>query len=202
MNEIQVVEAPFALKDQIKRQTFNTYEDHRARQPFAFSQNQFALYVEPGIDASFMDTAGKPCASSPNIFVAMQGDVLCGYVVLSESSNTTWPRVNINDIFVVEAFRGQGIGRRLLEHVKELSLAKNWDNLTAQVWHGNDTSAALFRAGGFVPQSEFLRFGPAGQARDLPAPAKGVKPARLPKPLIYLIIAIVAFIVAHNFGRI
>lgn len=81
MTEIQIVEAPLALKESIKFHTFQTYEEHRARQPFAFSQNQFKLNIEPDIDASFLDTNGKPRASSDNIFAAMQetrfADIFC-----------------------------------------------------------------------------------------------------------------------------
>lgn len=101
-----------------------------------------------------------------------------------------WPRVNINDIFVVTSFRRQGIGRLLLEHAKALSKTNSWDNLTAQVWHGNDASYALFRACGFAPQSEFLRFGPETQARDYPMPARAAKPSRFNKWLFNVILPI------------
>ncbi|MGB7260746.1 MAG: GNAT family N-acetyltransferase [Albidovulum sp.] len=177
MDGITITPARAELKDEIKRLTAQTYEEHRQRQPFAFPKN-YVQEIEFGlIDAAFRSDTSAELAESPLVFAAHLGDQFLGYVRLNSfarKDRPTQPSVTISDIYVVPEHRGKHVGRALLAHVQNLCRERDWDNLMAQVWSGNAASASLFKAAGFSEQYRSYRFGPVRQARDwvLPKPAK------------------------------
>jgi len=171
VTEIRIIPAPLALKPAILALSRATYEEHRARQPFAFPENGFEQTVVPLLDAAFRRETGQ-LSESPNIFAAMAGTDIAGYMLLSHWARSDGPDmhyVSIDDICVRPELRGKGIARALLDHARTLAATRDWDNLVATIWDGNTASRALFESAGFDVQSRTYRLGPTRQARNYPA---------------------------------
>ncbi len=181
MSNLEIRPAPASLLPQIQTALRATWEAHRARQPFAFSTGDLETLVIPGLAQSFQDHDGQPLDESPRIFAAYLDNRYAGYIALSQLTlpdGSTPAFINIDDIHVQPDLRGQGIARALVDHAKALADTNDWDNLTATVWFGNDSSARLFASAGFAPTSTTLRYGPARQVRDQPAPPATPSPRR------------------------
>ncbi|WP_321409064.1 GNAT family N-acetyltransferase [Tolumonas auensis] len=69
------------------------------------------------------------------------------------------PLINVHDLAVVPAFRGQGIATALLQHVEQIARERDCCKLTLEVLSGNQTA-----------QQTYLRCGFAGYELD---PAQG-----------------------------
>ncbi len=172
--DIRIVPAPRALKDRIKELARTTFEEHNARQPFAFPGNLLQVSLFRDIDRAF-EVEGKQLDESPVALAAFLGNDFAGYVLLSDwarEDGPDMPSVTVEDIRVLEEHRGRGVGRALLQAVQDRATAQGWDNVTATIWAGNPESEALFNAAGFTEQSKTYRFGPSGQARDYPDPPR------------------------------
>lgn len=176
MPDIRITHAPIGLKDEIWRRKVETFHEHLQRQPFVFPSNYANAFLKPSFEGRFRDKKGRPVQESDNIFVAMVDGRFGGYVELSGGSLPGFPLplVSIEDIWISPELRRTGLAKALLEYVKQLGHERDWDNLTATVWAGNEDSARLFRSAGFVTQSETFRFGPDRAARQMvpPRPAK------------------------------
>ena len=57
----------------------------------------------------------------------------------------------IDDLCVEENMRGQGIGRKLFEFVKEYAKGQECHNITLNVWEGNYNSIRFYESLGFKP---------------------------------------------------
>lgn len=199
MAEIEIIPAPLALKPRIEEMSRATFEEHRARQPWAFPENGFEVTVQPNIDVAFQG-ATREEKISHTAFVAVLDSEFAGYVILSpwvRRGGPDMPYVNIDDIAVLPEFRRTGVARALLRHVTALSDYRDWDSLQANVWAPNTASAALFASEGFTPACVRYRRGPDRQARDYPTSkvSQKAEPARL-KPffIILTVIAILALV--------
>ncbi|WP_240504400.1 GNAT family N-acetyltransferase [Tsuneonella mangrovi] len=60
------------------------------------------------------------------------------------------PLVNIHDIAVLAEFRGQGVGRALLDAVEAEARARGACKLTLEVLSGNEPAIAAYRKAGFA----------------------------------------------------
>ncbi|WP_112309686.1 GNAT family N-acetyltransferase [Pseudogemmobacter bohemicus] len=115
----------------------------------------------PGILRSFLGEEGNDLAESREILAAFDEDRFPGYIWFRASSHRgARAEIVICDIAVMPEFRGQGIGRVLVQSVVDLAGAKDTTNLTADVWAGNIALARLFAGLGFEVQSETFRLGP------------------------------------------
>ena len=82
-------------------------------------------------------------------YVFESGDTLCGYAMLAKSYSTEFgkPCIWIEDLYVKESFRGQGIGTRFLEYVA----AKYPDAvLRLEVEEDNTRAIAVYQKYGFT----------------------------------------------------
>ncbi|KFZ30905.1 GNAT family acetyltransferase [Pseudidiomarina salinarum] len=61
------------------------------------------------------------------------------------------PVMNIHDIAVTKAFRGQGIAKRLLEEVATLAQFRGCCKLTLEVLQGNEPAKLAYEKFGFAP---------------------------------------------------
>ena len=61
------------------------------------------------------------------------------------------PLINIHDIVVHPDFRGQGIGKALIEHVQAVAIQRGCCKLTLEVLSNNTTAMGLYRHMGFAP---------------------------------------------------
>ena len=97
--------------------------------------------------------AARLSAQESIIFVAqMKSGALAGFAQLyptfsSISAKRAWI---LNDLYVREAYRKQGMGSRLLEQVKEFSHGVECAWVSLQTAKDNVTAQALYRQHGFV----------------------------------------------------
>ena len=90
------------------------------------------------------------------IFLAYQGGEAIGIAVcfLGFSTFAARPLINIHDLAVLPAYRGQGIGRKLLEEVELKAREMGCCKLTLEVQENNHRARQLYEAVGFA-QAEY-----------------------------------------------
>ena len=122
---------------------------HNKIRPDLFKPNT-PKYSEAELEA-ILEEADKP------IFVFDDGEVRGhAFCQLSETRNhrlledkTT---LYIDDICVDEKSRGQHIGQQLYEYVRDFARSQGCDNITLNVWEGNDGAMAFYRRMGLKVQ--------------------------------------------------
>ncbi len=89
------------------------------------------------------------------VFVAEDGDgIIKGYVfckmIEPPFSNNMKKRKTlfIDDLCVDECCRGEGVGKRLFEFAKAYACSLGCDDLTLNVWAGNDKAEAFYKKAG------------------------------------------------------
>lgn len=85
------------------------------------------------------------------ILLAFDGDLPVGIAVcfIGFSTFAARPLINIHDLAVVPEYRGQGVGRALLEHVEARGRAMGCARLTLEVNADNLPAQALYTKFGF-----------------------------------------------------
>ena len=71
------------------------------------------------------------------------------------------PLLNLHDLVVAPAWRGHGVGQRLLAALETLAREAGCCKLTLEVLGGNDVAQRLYRGCGFAPYSLDPQHGPA-----------------------------------------
>jgi ribosomal protein S18 acetylase RimI-like enzyme len=71
--------------------------------------------------------------------------------VLGFSTFAARPLLNLHDLVVAAAYRGRGIGRRLLARLDDVARERGCCKLTLEVLDGNDAAQALYRRCGYAP---------------------------------------------------
>ncbi|MGC8806056.1 MAG: GNAT family N-acetyltransferase [Thiomonas sp.] len=71
------------------------------------------------------------------------------------------PLVNVHDVYVEPAYRGQGLSRQLLQRVEEVARARGCGKLTLEVLDGNAAAIASYRRFGFETYALDPAFGRA-----------------------------------------
>lgn len=94
------------------------------------------------------------------IFLAKEGEQLLGFVQLypsfsSVSARRTWI---LNDLYVNEASRGLGVGKQLLEQVKEFSEESGAKGVGLQTAVANTTAQGLYESLGYEKDTEFYSY--------------------------------------------
>ena len=95
--------------------------------------------------------------------LARAGDAAVGLAnaVFGFSTFAARPLLNLHDLVVTPAWRGRGVGRRLLAELEVLARAQDCCKLTLEVLGGNEVAQGLYRGCGFVPYALGPRHGPA-----------------------------------------
>ena len=92
------------------------------------------------------------------LYVAKVGGVAVGYVLL-KLRNYDWPGMVrrkvmlVDEICVEEAYRGQGIGKAMMEDVHALAKAFGCSDLQLGVYPQNDGAVAFYQKCGFAIRS-------------------------------------------------
>ncbi|MEO8183110.1 MAG: GNAT family N-acetyltransferase [Deltaproteobacteria bacterium] len=94
------------------------------------------------------------------IRLALHGRQVVGAAVcfIGFSTFSAQPRLNVHDLCVLGAHRGQGVGRGLLESVLEGARAAGCSGVTLEVRGDNEVAQRLYRSLGFSGGSEPMLF--------------------------------------------
>lgn len=60
------------------------------------------------------------------------------------------PIINIHDVTVSSAFRGQGLSKKMMLHVEEIAKEKGCSKVTLEVLQGNEVAQSAYRALGYT----------------------------------------------------
>jgi len=104
--------------------------------------------------------AKRFAGSESIIFIARENDVAVGFTQLFPSfSSAAMARTFIlNDLFVLESFRNQGIGRQLLDAAIEFGKLDGAVRLTLSTAIDNHAAQALYRQSGWIQDEQFKVF--------------------------------------------
>lgn len=128
---------------------------HNKIRPDLFKPNT-PKYSEVELEA-ILEEADKP------IFVFDDGEVRGhAFCQLSETRNHRLLEdkrtLYIDDICIDEKSRGQHIGQQLYEYVRDFARSQGCDNITLNVWEGNDGAMAFYRRMGLKVQKTGMEF--------------------------------------------
>ena len=91
------------------------------------------------------------------IFLAYQADTAIGIALCFGGFSTfaARPLINIHDLAVLPAYRGQGVGRRLIEQVERKARNLGCCKLTLEVQENNHRARQVYEAMGFA-QTQYV----------------------------------------------
>ncbi|UCG09107.1 MAG: GNAT family N-acetyltransferase [Desulfobacterales bacterium] len=91
------------------------------------------------------------------IFLAYQADTAIGIALCFRGFSTfaARPLINIHDLAVLPAYRGQGVGRRLIEQVERKARNLGCCKLTLEVQENNHRARQVYEAMGFA-QTQYV----------------------------------------------
>jgi len=106
--------------------------------------------LSPTTRANLATELGK--RAGVHVWLAFDGEQAVGLANCIEgfSSFACKPLLNIHDLAVMPAARGQGIGRRLIERVVQQARELGCCKVTLEVLEGNAVAQSLYRATGFA----------------------------------------------------
>lgn len=112
---------------------------------FAFD----GLAYTPAAEAAITELLSNPRYG--RVLLARQEDAVVGYAALTYGfDHEAGGRLGVlTDLFLVEAARGRGLGRALLDGVLALARAEGLRQVDLWVLDGNDRARALYRSRGF-----------------------------------------------------
>lgn len=87
---------------------------------------------------SILAFAGHPNGSSTAV------GLINGFETFSTFA--AMPVLNLHDVMVTSGYRGQGVGRQLLDAATKLAQARGCCKLTLEVFRGNKAAAGLYRS--------------------------------------------------------
>ncbi len=108
------------------------------------------------------------------VIIGYAGDVPAGFALFFPSYSTFLgrPGLYLEDLFVVEAWRGRGLGRLLLTHLAQLAVERGWGRVEWSVLTWNEPAIGFYRRIGAQLLEEWRTCRLTGQAlRDLAAGA-------------------------------
>lgn len=127
---------------------------HHAIRPDLFRKN--ACKYGPSQLFSLMESSDTP------VFVAVEGDRVLGYCFCQIHTTEKNPVLNdrlclyIDDLCVLEDFRGKEIGTKLYNEVARYAKMRKCHAITLNVWEGNEAARAFYDKMGFAPQKTVM----------------------------------------------
>ena len=126
-------------------------EVHAAIRPDLF-QSGTQKYSEAGV----LELLNKPDCT---VFVETDAnDAAVGYAicyaqtVAGDGVMVARRELYVDDLCVDERMRRTGVATRLFARVKQYAKDNGFDWITLNVWNGNDSAMAFYRAAGFAPR--------------------------------------------------
>lgn len=86
------------------------------------------------------------------VLLAKSGNAYAGLLVGFENFSTFTAKsmINIHDVFVFKEFRGQGVGRKMIEKILSIARQRSCSRLTLEVRHDNAVAQELYKSEGFA----------------------------------------------------
>jgi len=138
--------------------TLADYQNPKHRQAVIAMLDDYARDPMGGGEAVSEDVKSRlieEMAKREHVFslLAFDGEQPVGIANCVEGFSTfaAAPVMNIHDIAVIEAYRGQGISRRLLQEVATLAEFRGCCKLTLEVLEGNEPAKHAYQNFGFKP---------------------------------------------------
>lgn len=105
-------------------------------------------------------------SSAAEVVLAMFGDEPAGFALWFRNYSTflARPGLYLEDLFVFPAFRGRGIGRKLLEHLAQIAASRGYGRLEWAVLDWNEDAIHFYRSLGAVPMSDWTTYRVTGAA--------------------------------------
>jgi GNAT superfamily N-acetyltransferase len=103
---------------------------------------------------------------SSEAVLAFAGDEPVGFALWFHSFSTFLARrgLYLEDLFVVPAWRGRGVGRRLLTHLARIAVARNCGRLEWSVLDWNEPAIRFYRSLGAEPMDGWTVYRLTGDA--------------------------------------
>jgi GNAT superfamily N-acetyltransferase len=100
------------------------------------------------------------------VVLAMVGEEPAGFALWFRNYSTflARPGIYLEDLFVFPAFRGRGIGRRLLEHLARIAVSRDYGRLEWAVLDWNADAIRFYESLGAVPMSDWTTYRVTGAA--------------------------------------
>jgi GNAT superfamily N-acetyltransferase len=111
---------------------------------------------------------------SAEVTLAFDGDSPAGFALWFRHYSTflARPGIYLEDLFVLPAFRGRGLGRELLVSLAQTAVERGYGRLEWAVLNWNTPAIGFYESLGAIPMSEWTRYRLAGDAlAALAAPA-------------------------------
>lgn len=114
----------------------------------------------PDLDAARRFIAERFERRDSVIFLARAEDAAAGFTQLypSLSSVSMRPIWILNDLFVDPAYRGRGVGRRLMDRCRDFARASGAARIELTTERTNTTAQSLYRAAGYARDDVFYKF--------------------------------------------
>ena len=115
-------------------------------------------------------------APAAQVVLAMDGSEPAGFALWFRNFSTflARPGIYLEDLFVFPAFRGRGLGRRLLEHLAQIAVSRGYGRLEWAVLDWNADAIGFYESLGAVAMSDWTTYRVTGPALT----ALGSAPAR------------------------
>lgn len=100
------------------------------------------------------------------VVLAMVGEEPAGFALWFRNYSTflARPGIHLEDLFVFPAFRGRGIGRRLLEHLARIAVSRGYGRLEWAVLDWNVDAIRFYESLGAVPMTDWTTYRVTGAA--------------------------------------
>ena len=120
--------------------------------------------TEEGLRASLF--GARPDAE---VVIARVGEEAAGFALFFHNYSTFLGRrgLALEDLFVLPAWRGRGLGRRLLAHLAALAVERGCGRFEWSVLDWNEDAIRFYRSVGAVPMSDWTTFRVTGPALAL-----------------------------------
>lgn len=102
------------------------------------------------------------------VVIAWAGDEAAGFALFFHNYSTFLGRrgLALEDLFVRPAWRGQGLGRRLLAHLAALALERDCGRFEWSVLDWNEGAIRFYRSVGAEPMSDWTTYRVTGSALE------------------------------------
>ena len=100
------------------------------------------------------------------VVLAFADDEPAGFALWFRNYSTflARPGIYLEDLFVFPAFRGLGIGRRLLTHLAQIAVSRRYGRLEWAVLYWNANAIRFYESLGAVPMSDWTTYRVSGAA--------------------------------------